>query len=539
MANGLSPGFFLEELNTYRQKHNIELSYHELFKTGPPHDSRFTFQVRIGEQEFPAAEGKSKKEAKNAAAKVALDILNKESKEVSSLSLPTTGTSEGASIGNYIGLINRIAQKKNLPVNYEQYEAREPGPKRFHCKCKIGQKGFGSASGATKQEAKQFAAKLAYDQIISEETSVKADNLVSDSFSNVSSDSRSNSSGINTSSSEFLSEDNFSENTPERQCNSDNISNFSSSSMNSLTNNQKKVKRNLAPTFHNPEREANKYTKDHRFAKDFEEIEPIGTGGFGQVFKAKHRIDEKTYVIKRVRYDNEKVEREVKALANLNHVNIVHYHSCWDGMDYDPEKSINNSRSMRRCLFIQMEYCDKGTLEQWIENRRGKNSDKDLALNFFEQITTGVAYIHSKQLIHRDLKPSNIFLVDFEKIKIGDFGLVTSLKSNEKRTRKRGTLRYMSPEQLASEEYGNEVDLFALGLILAELLHKCISFQETLKIFDDLRNGIFPDVFDSQEKDLLQKLLSKEPKLRPKAPEILKTLNEWKIRPEKKMRNTC
>lgn len=53
-----------------------------------------------------------------------------------------------------------------------------------------------------------------------------------------------------------------------------------------------------------------------------------------------------------------------------------------------------------------MEYCDKGTLEQWIDSQRNKEPDKCLALEFFEQITTGVHYIHSKQLIHRDLKVS-------------------------------------------------------------------------------------------------------------------------------------
>lgn len=51
-----------------------------------------------------------------------------------------------------------------------------------------------------------------------------------------------------------------------------------------------------------------------------------------------------------------------------------------------------------------MEFCDKGTLEQWIDNRRGKEQDKPLALELFEQIVAGVNYIHSKQLIHRDLK---------------------------------------------------------------------------------------------------------------------------------------
>lgn len=53
-----------------------------------------------------------------------------------------------------------------------------------------------------------------------------------------------------------------------------------------------------------------------------------------------------------------------------------------------------------------MEYCDKGTLKQWIDDRRGKEQDKRLALVFFKQITEGVHYIHSKQLIHRDLKVS-------------------------------------------------------------------------------------------------------------------------------------
>lgn len=155
-----------------------------------------------------------------------------------------------------------------------------------------------------------------------------------------------------------------------------------------------------------------------------------------------------------------------------------------------------------------------------------------------EQITTGVHYIHSKQLIHRDLKPGNIFLVDTNQIKIGDFGLVTSLKNDEKRTSRKGTLRYMSPEQSSSEDYGNEVDIYALGLILAELLHICRTFSETLKLFECLKAGVL-DVFNYKEKGLLRKLLSNDPKKRPNASEILKTLKEWKNVTEKKKRNTC
>nr|XP_031540836.1 interferon-induced, double-stranded RNA-activated protein kinase isoform X3 [Vicugna pacos] len=489
MASGRSPCFYIEELNRYQQRNNAVLRYCELSRTGPPHNSRFTYQVIIDEKKFPEAEGRSKKEAKNAAARLAFEIINKEHKTINPSS---TNRSEGPPIENYIGRVNTIAQKNNLSVNYEECESREDGPERFHYKCKIGQNEYGIGVGSTKQDAKQLAAKLAYDQIQSEGL-MKADSPSSGSFHTLPGDTKSSSSATSTSPSESTSEDGS-----ERNDDSDRVNRSFLSPLNHFRNNSRKVQRFLAPTFDSPvKKEENQYSMDPR-----------------------------------------KVEREVKALATLNHVNIVHYHSCWDGYDYDPEKSINTSRSKTRCLFIQMEYCDKGTLEQWIDSRRGKKPNKRLALEFFEKITAGVHYIHSNQLIHRDLKPSNIFLVDTNQIKIGDFGLVTSLKNDNMRTTEKGTKRYMSPEQDSSEDYGNEVDIFPLGLILAELLYICPTFSETVKMFDKLRAGIFLDVFDNKEKDLLQKLLSKEPKKRPDTSEILKTLKEWNNVTEEKKRNT-
>ncbi|XP_054945094.1 interferon-induced, double-stranded RNA-activated protein kinase [Physeter macrocephalus] len=554
MASGRSPCFYIDELNKYQQKNSAVLKYCELSKTGPPHNLRFTYQVTIDGKEFPKAEGRSKKEAKNAAAKLAFEIISKEQKVASPSSLQTGNPSEGPPIENYIGRVNTIAQKKNLSVVYEECESRDSGPEKFHYKCKVGENEYGIGIGSTKQEARQLAAKLAYEKIQSENL-MKADPS-SGCFNTVCGDVQSNSSVTSASASESPSETYFSTNEVESNDNSDTLDKSVESPGNSSRNNPRKVKRSLAPRFDSPVKtEENIYTVDSRFIRDFTEVTPVDAGGFGQVFKAKHRIDEKTYVIKRVKYNTEKVEREVKALAMLDHANIVHYHSCWDGLDYDPEHSINYSRqsfqynpeatkqskkSKTRCLFIQMEYCDKGTLEQWINSRRGKEQDKCLALVFFEQITEGVHYIHSKQLIHRDLKPSNIFLVGMNQIKIGDFGLVTYLKNDEARTSKQGTKRYMSPEQISSmEDYGNEVDIFALGLILAELLHICSTFSETLKVFEALRNGIFLDVFDSKEKNLLQKLLSNDPKKRPNTLEILKTLKEWNNIIERKKRNTC
>uniref|UniRef100_A0A8C9H561 Eukaryotic translation initiation factor 2 alpha kinase 2 n=1 Tax=Piliocolobus tephrosceles TaxID=591936 RepID=A0A8C9H561_9PRIM len=517
MAGDLAPGFFMEQLNKYRQKQGIKLSYQELPNTGPPHDRRFTFRVISDKRQFPEAEGRSKKEAKNAAAKLAVEILNKESKAVSPFSLTTTSSPEGLSIGNYIGVVNRIAQKKRLTVNYEPCISGVHGPEGFHYKCKMGQKEYSIGTGSTKQEAKQLAAKFAFLEI-SKETSVKPDSMSSGSCA-ATCDSQSNPLVNNSLASDSSSESDVTADT----------------SGNGLRNNQRKAKRSLAPRFDPPDVKQTKYTADARFGTDFKEIEFISLGGFGQVFKAKHRIDGKTYVIKRVKYNGEKAEREVKALAKLDHVNIVHYNGCWGGLDYDPdisaydpespdydpENSKNSSRSKTKCLFIQMEFCEKGTLEEWIEDRRGKKLDKVLALELFEQITKGVDYIHSKNIIHRDLKPSNIFLVDTKQIKIGDFGLATSLKNDGKRTRNTGTLRYMSPEQISLQDYGKEVDLYALGLILAELLHVCDT------------------AFETSEKTLLEKLLSKKPEDRPNTSEILSTLTTWKKSPEKKERHTC
>nr|WBQ01579.1 protein kinase R [Furipterus horrens] len=539
MANEHIPGFFIDALNKYSQKHNIDVKYHELPKTGPPHDSRFTFQVLIDGKEFPEAEGKSKKEAKEAAAKLAFKMYV-EKEEVSSLSLSTRDTSDDSPVGNYIGEINRLVQMKSLYVNYEQCESSSNTPKRFSCKCIIGRKEYGSAEGSTKQKAKQLAAKIAYEKLLAEKSSAKDDSVLLGSSPAESSDYESNSSV--TFGADSPSENGFSESASEKSDSGDGFTKTPSSGS-IFRNSLRKVKRNLAPKFDSPCVLENDLTVNERFKEDFSDITQVGSGGFGCVFKAKHRLDGKTYVIKRVEYNKEnkeKVEREVVVLAKLDHRNIVRYYNCWDGKDYAPAESNNKRpRPLTECLFIQMEFCDKGTLEQWINQRREKDPDKQLSLELFEQIVEGVNYIHSKGLIHRDLKPSNIFLVGKKQIKIGDFGLVTFQEYGEKRTRDKGTPQYMSPEQISSEAYGNEVDIFALGLILAELLYISRTRLETYKIFGDLRRGCVPDMFDDKEKSLLQKLLSMEPKKRPDTSEIRKTLEEWKNIPERRMRKTC
>ncbi|EOA93393.1 Interferon-induced, double-stranded RNA-activated protein kinase, partial [Anas platyrhynchos] len=135
------------------------------------------------------------------------------------------------------------------------------------------------------------------------------------------------------------------------------------------------------------------------------------------------------------------------------------------------------------CLFIQIQFCEQGTLEDWIEKNGKipkKQSYQAMAQNKFLQILEGVNYIHSKGLIHRDLKPQNIFISSDDQIKIGDFGLVTSV-TYETLTGNRGTKSYMAPEQVF-DKYGKEVDIYALGLIWFEILSAFASRHEKVKV---------------------------------------------------------
>lgn len=95
----------------------------------------------------------------------------------------------------------------------------------------------------------------------------------------------------------------------------------------------------------------------------------------------------------------------------------------------------------------------------------------------------GLSYIHSRRIIHRDLKPPNIFLMENNKVKIGDFGLATvgTIESNPyeqeivdytDKTRGVGTSFYRAPEQLKSTDYGQKVDIYSLGIIMLELFYQ-------------------------------------------------------------------
>ncbi|KAK5599797.1 hypothetical protein CRENBAI_015613 [Crenichthys baileyi] len=191
---------------------------------------------------------------------------------------------------------------------------------------------------------------------------------------------------------------------------------------------------------------ANAPSVQPRFKSDFKILEYLGGGGFGRVYMVKEKLLDKDYAVKIVP-GTEKALREVMVLSDLQHENIVRYYNCWIE---DSKDSIFGHN-----LFIKLELCGSATLRQWINemnerelqpSQRGAES-----LPILQQIVSGVEYIHSNNLIHRDLKPANIMFGKDEKVKIGDFGLVTVDKSENlmDRTEGPGTKTYMAPEQVS------------------------------------------------------------------------------------------
>ncbi|XP_056292073.1 interferon-induced, double-stranded RNA-activated protein kinase-like isoform X2 [Pseudoliparis swirei] len=289
-----------------------------------------------------------------------------------------------------------------------------------------------------------------------------------------------------------------------------------------------------------------KITTPSRFTTEYDSMESLGKGAFGKVFRAKQKLLNKYYAVKIVRCKErgiKKALREVTALSDLHHCNIVRYYTCWledsgyqwDSADDSSSSSQSTDNTSVKYLHIQMELCDTKTLRVWIDEKNIQNVKKSLrdskrrdeSLIIAQQIVGAVEYIHSNMLIHRDLKPANILFGQHGEVKIGDFGLVTVENNADaenllERTVYKGTPSYMAPEQRSKSRttYDQKVDIFALGLVYFELLWNMFTGPEKKKIWDDARNQKFPEGFPQNfplEIQIIKSMLCQTPEDRPEA----------------------
>ena len=123
-----------------------------------------------------------------------------------------------------------------------------------------------------------------------------------------------------------------------------------------------------------------------------------------------------------------------------------------------------------------MEYVGGESLKDVIE-RHESGLPEEAAADWFRGIAEGVAYLHDHGIVHRDLKPGNIFR-DEDTVKIGDYGLSKFISCSRRsgQTESVGTFHYMAPE-IGKGIYGKEIDVYALGILLFEMLTGQVPFN--------------------------------------------------------------
>lgn len=210
---------------------------------------------------------------------------------------------------------------------------------------------------------------------------------------------------------------------------------------------------------------------------------------------------------------------EAYILAACDHPSIVKYL-----FSYQTEKG----------NFILMEYVDFDNLEGMInyQQRKRKRLTQVQVLYILVQICLGLDYLHEKKILHRDLKPQNILISTKGFIKLTDFGFAKQYTEqvNDEVTRTDiGTLDYMAPEIIKNKPYGAKTEVWSLGIIFYQLLYFEYPFNgktdERVKaqiLNQEIRPYLLDDYSD-ELRELVSKLLDKNPNHRPTIRELLQT----------------
>ncbi len=204
-------------------------------------------------------------------------------------------------------------------------------------------------------------------------------------------------------------------------------------------------------------------------ADRYEVVSHIGQGGMADVFLAVDTILNRQVAIKILRADLStdavsilRFEREAQAAAALAHPNIV---EIYDVGDYKGHH------------YIVMEYVTGKTLKQVIRSRGPLVNEE--AVDIMKQLCSAISEAHSRGIIHRDIKPQNVIVKADGSIKILDFGIATAKGSMQltQANNVMGSVHYLAPELAKGEAASPQSDIYALGIVLYEMLAGDVPFK--------------------------------------------------------------
>ena len=264
--------------------------------------------------------------------------------------------------------------------------------------------------------------------------------------------------------------------------------------------------------------------------ENVKKIKSLGKGNFGEVFLIKSNLDKKKSALKEIPIKNKNTDllmNEGDHLKELDHPNLIHY------------KSVFFSNNI---LNVITEYAGNGDLNNELLKHKEQNKyfDEIELLNWLIQICLSLKYIHEKRIVHSDIKPSNIFLTKKNNIKLGDFGIFKRIVDFEE------PKLYGAPELIKKNEYTTKADIWSLGVTFCHLLTLEYPFEgkDKNEIYNNIKKAKKKDYNDEVLKkyskeflDLIDEMMSLDPKNRPSAEEILNK-NISKKRMDKYLKET-
>ncbi|XP_015387446.1 serine/threonine-protein kinase 1 isoform X3 [Citrus sinensis] len=251
----------------------------------------------------------------------------------------------------------------------------------------------------------------------------------------------------------------------------------------------------------------------------YELLNELGKGSYGAVYKARDLKTSELVAIKVISLSEgeegyEEIRGEIEMLQQCSHPNVVRYLGSYQGEEY---------------LWIVMEYCGGGSVADLMNVTEEPLEEYQIAYICREALK-GLAYLHSIFKVHRDIKGGNILLTDQGEVKLGDFGVAAQLtRTMSKRNTFIGTPHWMAPEVIQESRYDGKVDVWALGVSAIEMAEGLPprSTVHPMRVLFMISIEPAPMLEDKEKwslvfHDFVAKCLTKEPRARPTAAEMLK-----------------